>query len=90
MTKVRINPLLQEQAVLPPVIEVHGETVGECLNDVVRQFPRSRSWLFDHDSLMRVIISINNVNIVTLDNEGLNKGIDAGDEIVIFALVSGG
>jgi len=90
MTTVRINPLFQEQADLPQVIEVGGETVGECLNDIIRQFPHARSWLFDHDSLLRVMISINNVNIVTLDNEGLNKGIEAGDEIVIFALVSGG
>lgn len=90
MTKVKINPLLQEHADLPSTIEVDGKTIGECLDDIVRQYPQSKIWLFGVDSLMRVMISINNVDIVTLDNEGINRRLRSGDEIMIFTIASGG
>ena len=90
MTKVKTNPLLQEHADLPSIIEVDGKTIGECLDDIVRQYPQSKIWLFDQDSLMRVMISINNEEIVTLDEEGLNRKLESNDEIMIFAIVSGG
>jgi len=40
MTIIRINPLLQEHAELPAVVEVSGETVGECLDDLIQKFPQ--------------------------------------------------
>jgi len=90
MTTVKINSLLREHAELPAVVEVSGKTVGECLDDFIIQFPHSKTWFFDPDSLFRVIISVNNIEVVTLDDEGLNRGLKSGDEIVIFAIVSGG
>ena len=90
MTQVRINSLLQEHTDLPPVIEASGTTIGECLDDLTRQFPRIRTWLFDPDSLVRVIISINNVEMVTLDHQGLSRALASDDQIMIFAVASGG
>lgn len=90
MTRVKISPLLQEYADIPAVLEVDGNTIGECLDDLIKQSPESRSWLFGQDSLTRVIISINNVEIVTLDNDGLKRRLKSDDEIMIFAIASGG
>jgi len=90
MIKVKANPLFQEHVGIPGVLNVNGETVGQCLNDVIRQYPESKSWLFGQDSLVRVIISINTVEIVTPDKDGLNRKLSPDDEIMIFAIVSGG
>jgi molybdopterin converting factor small subunit len=89
-TKVRIGPQLREYLDIPSVLEVNGNTVGQCLDDLTRQYPEIRSWLFDQNSLLRVLISINNVEIVSLDKEGSDRIIKAKDELQIFAVVAGG
>lgn len=90
MTIIRINPLLQEHVELPAVVKVSGETVGECLDDLIQKFPHAKTWLFNPDSLLRVIISVNNIEVVALDDEGLNRKLKSQDEIIIFAIASGG
>ncbi|UCB43075.1 MAG: MoaD/ThiS family protein [Dehalococcoidales bacterium] len=88
--KVNVGPLLQEYSDIPGNLEVNGSTVGQCLDDLIRQYPESRNWLFDEGGLLRVVISINNIETVTLDKEGLDRILKAGDELQIFAVVSGG
>jgi molybdopterin converting factor small subunit len=88
--KVNIGPLLQEYSGIPGTLEVEGKTVGQCLDDLIRQYPESRSWLFDQGGLLRVLISINNIETVTLDSEGLNRILKADDELQIFAVIGGG
>jgi molybdopterin converting factor small subunit len=90
MTQIRISSLLQEHADLPAVLIVTGDTVGDCLTDLIRQYPDAKSWLFSEDGLMRVIISINNAEIVTPDAKGVSRKLKPGDEIRIIAIVSGG
>ena len=88
--KVKIGPLLQEYADISASLEVNGKTVGECLDDLIRQYPESKNWLFDQDGLLRVLISINNVETVVLDKEGLGRILNADDELQIFAVIGGG
>lgn len=89
-TKVNIGPSLQEYSGIPGTLEVKGKTVGECLDDLIRQYPESRSWLFAQDGLLRVLVSINNVEAVTPDREGLDRILKADDELQIFAVIGGG
>jgi len=88
--KVYIGPLLQEYSGIPDALEVNGNTVGQCLDDLIRQYPESRSWLFDQGGLLRVLVSINNVETVALDKEGLGRILKADDELQIFAVIGGG
>lgn len=81
---------MQEYADIPASLEVNGKTVGECLDDLIRQYPESKNWLFDQDGLLRVLISINNVETVVLDKEGLGRILNADDELQIFAVIGGG
>ena len=90
MIKVKISSLLQEYADIPATLEVAGSTVRECLDDFIKQYPASGNWLFGQDGLMRVIISINNAETVTMDKDGLNRRLKSDDELMIFAVVSGG
>jgi molybdopterin converting factor small subunit len=89
-TKVKIGPLLQEYLEIPAVLEVSGSTVGECLDDLIRQYPEIRTWLFDQNSLVRVLLSVNNAEIVSLDKEGSKRILKPNDELQIFAVVAGG
>ena len=88
--KVNIGPLLQEYSGIPGTLEVNGDTVGQCLDDLIRQYPESRSWLFDQSGMLRVVVSINNIETVALDKEGLGRILKAEDELQIFAVIGGG
>ncbi|HEX9896194.1 MAG TPA: MoaD/ThiS family protein [Dehalococcoidales bacterium] len=88
--KVKIAPLLQEYADIPDTVEVSGNTVGQCLDDLVKQYPESSNWLFDQNSLLKVLVSINDVEMVTFDKEGLNKILKTNDELHVIAVISGG
>jgi molybdopterin converting factor small subunit len=87
---VKIGPLLQENAQLPDAVEVDCDTVRQCLDQIVKLFPESKDWLYDEDSLIKVLLTINSVEAITLNEEGLNRPLRPGDELQIFAMVSGG
>lgn len=88
--RIKIGPLLQDNTGLPEVIEVSGETVGDCLENLIRRYPESKHWLYDEDNLIKVLLTINNVETIPLNKEGLGRRLNTGDELQIFAVVSGG
>jgi len=90
-TLVKIAPVLQEHLQIPGTVEVHGKTIGECLDDLIRQYPEIRSRLFDPNDLLRVLIGINNEAIMTLNTKSqLDKALNPDDEIRILAILAGG
>lgn len=89
-TKVKIAPILQKHCSLPPTLEVSGISVGECLDDLVRQFPEARRWLFYSNGLLRVYVSINNEVTLTPHTGDMARTLHRGDELRIFAILAGG
>jgi len=90
-TLVKIAPVLQEHLQIPGTVEVHGKTIGECLEDLTRQYPEVRRWLFDPNDLLRVLIGINNEAIMNLNTKSqLDKALNPDDEIRILAILAGG
>ena len=89
-TKVKIAPILQEHCRLPSTLEVSGNTVGECLDDLVRQYPEAGRWLFYSNGLLRVYVSINNEVTLTPNTGDMAKTLNRGDELRIFAILAGG
>ncbi len=73
------------------IIEVSGNTVGQCLDFLVRDFPDVRKGLFDESGglLDRIDIWVNNMPAYTA---GLDRTVEDGDEIYLFAskLILGG
>jgi len=71
------------------VVELNGSTVGECLNHLVKQFPRMKKQLFSKDGNLfeNIIISINGESAYP---EQLAKPVKDGDEIKIVLVVGGG
>ena len=89
--KIRVAPLLHELIKIPLSVNVSGNTVGECLNDLLLQYPVIRDFLFDRNEVMRVLISINNKDVVSIESsKDMDRGLNDDDEIYLLALFTGG
>lgn len=77
-------PRLTQNEDLADIIEVDGNTVGQCLDFLMRDFPDVKKGLFDENDrlLDRIDIWINNMPAYT---DGLDRTVKDGDEIYLFA-----
>jgi len=71
------------------VVAVEGNTVGECLNQLVRQFPGMEKALFAKKDKLRNIVEIY-VNHATAYPNELLKPVKDGDEIHLLMMLAGG
>ena len=87
--RVNIHPSLQYLANDLAVVEVDGNTVGQCLDDLVKQFPSLHRQLFDDkgELLNYVEIYINMESAFPLE---LTKPVKDGDEVSIILMIAGG
>jgi len=87
--KVHLYSGLKEFANGQNVAEVQGSTIGECLADLVEQFPRMKRELFDENGKLvdHVFVSI---NMKSAYREELTKLVDSKDELYIIRLIAGG
>jgi molybdopterin synthase sulfur carrier subunit len=88
--KVKIfYPHLKQYTDNQEVVEVNGSTVGECLGDLVKQFPGIEKGIFDeHGQLINyVYFFINGKGAYPTD---LAKPVRDGDELTIALLLAGG
>jgi molybdopterin converting factor small subunit len=70
-------------------VEVNGSTVGECLDDLIRQFPGIEKWIFDeHRQLLRHVFVY--VNAESARKADLAKPVKDKDELIIALLITGG
>jgi len=71
------------------VVEVDGNTVGECLNHLVKQFPGIEKELFNKNGKLRNIVEIY-VNLESTYPDELAKAVVDGDEIHVIFILAGG
>jgi molybdopterin converting factor small subunit len=71
------------------VVTAEGNTVGECLNHLIRQYPGMEKALFaKKDKLLNVVeVFVNHV--AAYPNE-LTKPVKDGDEISLLVMLAGG
>ena len=70
-------------------VEVKGATVGECLDDLVRQFPSISPLLFDETGklLEKVFVSI---NLESAYREKMTTPVKENDDLYLILIVAGG
>ena len=87
--KVNINPILYQYTNNQRVAEVNGDTVGQCLDHLVKQFPGTEKALFDKSGKLLYYLDIY-VNGESAYPEELAKPVKKGDELHIVITIAGG
>ena len=71
------------------VVETAGNTVGECLNDLIRQFPGMEKALFAKKEKLLNVVEVYVNHASAYPNE-LVKPVKDGDEIHLVLMLAGG
>ena len=71
------------------IIKVEGNTVGDCLKNLVSQFPNVEKEVFDKKGNLRTIIEIY-VNLESAYPNELAKPVKDGDDIHVTLMLAGG
>ena len=87
--KINVRPGMQHLTSDQDMVEVNGSTVGECLNQLIEQFPAIKDELFDEDGKVLNYIDIY-VNGKSSYPEELVKPVKDGDELYILRAIGGG
>jgi len=70
-------------------VEVQGNNVGDCLEDLIRQFPDMRNALFDKKGKLLNAVEIY-INQKSAYPDELAKPVKDGDDIHITLMLAGG
>jgi molybdopterin converting factor small subunit len=89
---IKINifyPAVQEYLGNRDSVEVNGTTVGECLDDLVRQYPEAGKWILNdkHQLLKPVFVYVNAESAYKVD---LSRPVTSKDQLILAVLVTGG
>ena len=71
------------------VVTVEGNTVGECLSHLIKQFPAMEKALFAKKDKLRNIVEVF-VNHATAYPNELLKPVKDGDDINLLVMLAGG
>ena len=86
---VHIDQTLQHLTDDQAKIEVHGGTVGECLEEVVKRFPAIKERLFTKKGTLLNYVDIY-VNQESSYPEELSMKVKDGDKLSMMLMVAGG
>ena len=87
--RMNIPMFLQHASDGVKVAEVNGATVGDCLRDLVGQFPDIKDELFDKDGNLQYHLTIW-INRESTSPDILDKPIEDGAELDVIRLFMGG
>jgi len=87
--QINISQFLQHLTNDVRVVNVNGKTVGDCLNDLVGQFPQLETLLFDKEGELLKLLNVY-VNGESAYPEELAKSVNDGDKLDIMYTIVGG
>lgn len=87
--KININPFLTHITNNQSAVDVSGNTIGQCLEQLVTRFPELKKWLYKKDGKLSDLVDIylNGESSFPLE---LSKLVKDGDELHIIVIISGG
>lgn len=89
MVKVNVHPSLSHLTGGQQVVQVKGNNVGQCLDQVVARYPDIKGWLFGKNGKLNNVIEIY-VNGKSSYPEELTMPVKDGDELHVAAIIIGG
>jgi len=87
--KVDVSLLSNQYTKGQQIIDVTGNTVGQCLDDLIKQYPSVKPGLFENNGKLHSYIDIY-VNGESAYLETLAKPVKNGDKLHIIFLIGGG
>jgi len=87
--KIDISLLSNQYTKGQQIVDVNGNTVGQCLDDLVKQFPSIKQGLYDENGKLHGYIDIY-LNGESTYPELLAKPVKTGDKLHIIFLIGGG
>ncbi len=87
--KINLLPFFYQYTNGQGVVEVKGSTIGQCVTDLVKQFPGIEPVLFSNDGKLRPHINIY-VNGESFYPERLDRLVELDAEISILFIIEGG
>jgi molybdopterin converting factor small subunit len=70
-------------------VMVSGNTVGECLDDLVQKYPGVEKLIFDdRGQLLKHVFVF--INVESMYKADMNKALTANDQLIIAVLMLGG
>lgn len=88
-TKINLAAYLQPYADNKETIEVNGGTVQDCINELVKAFPKIKAMLSDEDGKLLPYVNVF-LNDNTIYPDELTTPVNDGDEIYLLYLIGGG
>ena len=67
------------------IIELNGNTVGECIADFIRQFPDAKDWFNPQNPIVWIVL---NQTIVNFDQ--MDKKLKEGDDLSLIMVIGAG
>jgi molybdopterin converting factor small subunit len=89
MRKVHLYTNLQRHTDNQSILDVEGQTVGECLEDLVQKYPPLRAELFEKDGNLSPLTFVS-INFLSPNPEKLGALLQEGDQLYIIKIVAGG
>ena len=86
---INIHPSLRNFTGSNATVEVNGRTVGQCLNELVQQFPDIKPRLFNKKGKLLNYIDVY-VNFESSYPEELTMPVKDNDKISITLIIAGG
>ena len=87
--RINIHPSLYHLTNNQDIAEVNGTTIGQCLKQLIKQFPDMEEALFDSNGKLLNYVDVY-VNMESAYPEELARSVVDGDEIHITVMLAGG
>ena len=87
--EINIPQFLQPITDEVKVVDANGGTVGDCLNDLIKRFPRLEAKLFGQSGKLQSYLSVY-VNGESAYPDELARKVTNGDELHIINIIAGG
>ncbi len=84
---IRLNQVFLDATANREIVQVEGRTVGECLKDLVRQYPELESRIFDPEQNLSALVIAR--GSMLLPNQ-LDLPVADEEELQVLPLIYGG
>ena len=85
----KLAPYLRKYADNKETVSVKGNTVRECLDNLIRQYPKLKEMIFGEAGVMHNYLSVFAGGIIVFADQ-LNKQVTEGETIHLLYIIGGG